>query len=487
MKVHRKGRVVACLAATAAIAGLLVACQTTGGGTQGARDPRKPEASNMQLVGQNDLQGRSAYQPVILQQGSRWIAYVGHHGGVQLNPLTGQKENNGTSIVDVTDPRNPRYIAHIPGDEGEGEAGAAQMVRICDGKTLPKGDPAKRYLLRTFGNKGHEIWDVTVPEKPVIVTTVIKGLKGTHKNWWECDTGIAYLVSGVQSWRSTRMTQVWDLSNPAKPVHIRDFGLVGQQPGATGKVPINLHGPISTGPKGNRVYFGYGTNTDGVLQIVDREKLIKGPKEPTPQNLLYPQISRIDLGPFHGAHTTLPILGMDVAQFAKDAKGAKRDFVFIVNESLRNECTEEARQMVYVVDVTHEATPFAVANFDVPEEAGNYCSRGGRFGAHSSNENQPPMYAKRVLFVTWFNAGVRALDIRDPFRIREIGYYVPAISDRTVQRCVKTPQGARCKIEIQSNNVEVDDRGYVYVVDRVNTGMHILELTGSARAVANFR
>ena len=487
MKAHRKGRVVACLAATAAIAGLLVACQTAGGGAQGARDPREAEASNMQLVGHNDLQARSAYQPVILQQGARWIAYVGHHGGMQLNPLTGQKENNGTSIVDVTDPRNPRYLAHIPGDEGEGEAGAAQMVRICDGKTLPKGDPAKRYLLRTFGNKGHEIWDVTVPEKPVIVTTVIKGLKGTHKNWWECDTGIAYLVSGVQSWRSTRMTQVWDLSNPAKPVHIRDFGLVGQQPGSTGKVPINLHGPISTGPKGNRVYFGYGTNTDGVLQIVDREKLIKGPKEPTPQNLLYPQISRIDLGPFHGAHTTLPILGMDVAQFAKDAKGAKRDFVFIVNESLRNECTEEARQMVYVVDVTHEATPFAVANFDVPEEAGNFCSRGGRFGAHSSNENQPPMYAKRVLFVTWFNAGVRALDIRDPFRIREIGYYIPAISDRTVQRCVKTPQGARCKIEIQSNNVEVDDRGYVYVVDRVNTGMHILELTGSARAVANFR
>jgi len=487
MKAHRSGSMLGCLAAAGLLTGLLAACQTTGTGTQGTRDPRKAEASNMQLVGHNDLQARSAYQPVIHQQGSRWIAYIGHHGGVQLNPLNGQKENNGTSIVDVTDPRQPRYLAHIPGDEGEGEAGAAQMVRICDGKTLPKGDPAKRYMLRTFGNKGHEIWDVTVPEKPALLTTVIKGLKGTHKNWWECDTGIAYLVSGVQSWRSTRMTQVWDLYNPAKPVHIRDFGLVGQQPGATGKVPINLHGPISTGPKGNRVYFGYGTHTDGVLQIVDREKLLKGPKEPTPQNLLYPQIARLELGPLHGAHTTLPILGMDIAQFAKDAKGAKRDFVFIVNESLRNECTEEARQMVYVVDVTNEATPFPVANFDVPEESGSFCTRGGRFGAHSSNENQPPMYAKRVLFATWFNAGVRAIDIRDPFRLKEIGYYIPAISDRTVQRCVKTPQGARCKVEIQSNNVEVDDRGYIYVVDRVNTGIHILELTEPARAVANFR
>ena len=39
---------------------------------------------------------------------------------------------------------------------------------------------------------------------------------------------------------------------------------------------------------------------------------------------------------------------------------------------------------------------------------------------------------------------------------------------------------------IQTNNVEVDDRGYIYIVDRANTGMHILELTGEARKVAKF-
>ena len=39
---------------------------------------------------------------------------------------------------------------------------------------------------------------------------------------------------------------------------------------------------------------------------------------------------------------------------------------------------------------------------------------------------------------------------------------------------------------IQSNNVDVDDRGYIYVVDRANTGMHILQLTGAARAIANW-
>ena len=39
---------------------------------------------------------------------------------------------------------------------------------------------------------------------------------------------------------------------------------------------------------------------------------------------------------------------------------------------------------------------------------------------------------------------------------------------------------------IQTNNVEVDDRGYIYIVDRANTGMHILELTGPARSIANW-
>ena len=71
-----------------------------------------PEALNMRLVGSNDLQGRSAYQPTIAHQGDRYIAYIGHHGGTPevpkpMNALSGQAEFNGTSIVDVTDPAHP--------------------------------------------------------------------------------------------------------------------------------------------------------------------------------------------------------------------------------------------------------------------------------------------------------------------------------------------------------------------------------------------
>lgn len=469
---------------TAILTALMLAVLTTAGLAQD-----KPEASNMALVGYNDLQGRSAYQPLVHRQGDRWIAYIGHHGGIPgaekpVNPLTGQPEFNGTSLIDVTDPAHPEYLAHIPGEAGNYEAGGAQMVRVCDGKTLAKGDPAAVYLLRPFGNQAHEIWNTADPRHPKLVTRVVEGLHGTHKSWWECETGIAYLVSGDPAWRVHRMTQVYDLSDPAHPVKIRDFGLPGQQPGASGPVPTMLHGMISV-PQKNRIYFGYGTNEGGILQIVDRDKLLNGPKEPTDENLRYPEIGRWVMQPDHGAHTTFPVLDMPLAEFAHDKVGKTRDFVVVTDEQIKNEC-QEARQFVWFVDVTAEKIPVSVATWMVPEASGNFCSRGGRFGTHSSNENMTPIYYKRVMFFAHFNAGVRAVDIRDPFHPKEIAYYIPAVTERGDRRCAKLDSGQEhCARVIQTNNVEVDDRGYIYIVDRANNGMHILELTGPARAVAD--
>jgi hypothetical protein len=92
-----------------------------------------------------------------------------------------------------------------------------------------------------------------------------------------------------------------------------------------------------------------------------------------------------------------------------------------------------------------------------------------------------------MAFIAFFNAGVRALDIRDPYHPLEVGYFIPAITDKTDKRCVKIDDKDRCKVAIQTNNVETDERGYIYIVDRANTGMHILEMTGAARAVAGLK
>ena len=240
---------------------------------------------------------------------------------------------------------------------------------------------------------------------------------------------------------------------------------------------------ISTGPQGNRIYFGYGTNKGGVLQIVDREKLLNGPKEPTPDNLRYPVVRQIDLMPINGAHTTLPLLG-DADRRIRQGQG-RQDARY--HHDRRR--ADPQRMPGAAADGLLRRRHRGVAadgrvELRVPEASGNFCGRGGRFGAHSSNESMAPVFHKKVAFFTWFNAGVRAVDIRNPYQPKEIGYFIPAITEATDKRCIKVDGKDRCKVAIQSNNVETDDRGYIYVVDRANTGMHILELTGEARKVA---
>jgi hypothetical protein len=189
---------------------------------------------------------------------------------------------------------------------------------------------------------------------------------------------------------------------------------------------------------------------------------------------------------WNGAHTTFPMLQMPIAEFANDKEGKTRDIVMIVDEAILNECNEP-RQMVWFADVSIENRPMMISSWTVPEASGNFCQRGGRFGAHSSNESMAPVFYKKMVFIAWFNAGVRALDVRDPYHPKEVGYFIPAITDKTDRRCVKIDGKDRCKTAIQTNNVETDERGYVYIVDRANTGMHILELGGDARQMTGLK
>jgi hypothetical protein len=68
------------------------------------------------------------------------------------------------------------------------------------------------------------------------------------------------------------------------------------------------------------------------------------------------------------------------------------------------------------------------------------------------------------VFLTYFNAGLRAVDVSDPLVPKEVGYYVPEV-----------PEGQE---NIQSNDVGADDEGRLYLIDRWGAGMHILEYTG---------
>lgn len=58
-----------------------------------------------------------------------------------------------------------------------------------------------------------------------------------------------------------------------------------------------------------------------------------------------------------------------------------RDILVISNESTANEC-REAHQRAFLVDITDEINPFGISNYKVDENEGDFCQRGGRFGAH---------------------------------------------------------------------------------------------------------
>ena len=517
-------------------------------GAMAASVTQSGEQKNMRRVGHTDLQGRPSYQPNVIQYpDGRFIAFAGTHNNIPVprpgftflpNPLNNNAdEPNGTMIIDVTDPANPKEMSHIPVPLPGGQA---QMARMCLGSDLNEDLRGKVYLMRNIQGSdasGYEVWDVTNVTKPVLASA-LRGIRSTHKLWWECKTGIAYmpgsknsvLVAGTPLWRQSQAMLIYDWSDPTKePTYIRTFGLPGGQPGATGAVPNSLHGPISAYEHpdaanklsrgatandiiGNRVYAAWGVGDDGVLTILDRKKLLpplsggrggtwvpataNSLDAPTEAELIGPNSPTVGyflMSPDQGGHTSMPVFGLKPASYQAYTEFQTRDIVLLASEATADLC-DEAPHWTFIVDVTVENSmtappgtrvqhdpyqgPMVLSTMSVdPFEGnkyprGNYCARGARFGTHSSEENfNNPLYGK-LTAIALFTGGVRIWDIREPQAPVEVGFYVPESNANT------NPDG------YMTNNVEIDDRGFIYVVDRNGAGLDILQLTGKALVIA---
>jgi len=491
------------------------------------------EAKSMHRVGHVDLQGRPAYQPNFIDYpDGRVIAFIGTHGGSRPNPLKNGSpvEFNGTMIVDITDPNKPVEKFHIPVPVSGGQA---QMARLCLGSQLPGGIAGHVYLIRNIQGSsaaGYQVYDVTDVEKPALVKS-LTGIRSTHKLWWECNTGIAYMPGSKNAaplWRQSQAMLIFDWSNPHNglpPVYIRTFGLPGGQPGATGAVPNSLHGPISAHEHpqaaqkltrgnsaddiiGNRIYAAWGVGDDGVMTIIDRKKLlpaayggtwVPGPgflpgttnaDSPTEADLIGPNSPTVGyflMSPDQGGHTSMPVFGLKPASYVNFTEFQTRDIVLLASESTSDRC-EEAPHWSFIVDVTVENSmrfppatraalehdpyhgPMVLSTMSVDPRAGekyprgNYCTRGARYGVHSSEENfNNPFYGK-LTFIAYFTGGVRVWDIREPQAPVEVGFYVPESNANT------DPDG------YMTNNVEVDNRGFVLATDRNGSGLDIIQV-----------
>ena len=67
----------------------------------------------------------------------------------------------------------------------------------------------------------------------------------------------------------------------------------------------------------------------------------------------------------------------------------------------------------------------------------------------------------------WFSAGLRIVDVADPAAPREVGFFIP-----------EPVGGHRAP---QSNDVVLDARGLIYLVDRL-VGFDVLEFDGGRAA-----
>ena len=136
-----------------------------------------------------------------------------------------------------------------------------------------------------------------------------------------------------------------------------------------------------------------------------------------------------------------------------------------------DECIQDAGgdwpKLVWVLDNRLETNPVPIATLPAPPREA-FVRRGGRFGAHNLHENLPVPTSWRsesIVVGTFFNAGVRAYDLANPYQPQEIAYYVPSAPPLA-------PTGA-----VQLNDVYVDDRRIVYTVDRHVGGLYVLEMT----------
>jgi hypothetical protein len=164
-----------------------------------------------------------------------------------------------------------------------------------------------------------------------------------------------------------------------------------------------------------------------------------------------------------GVHSVLPL--------------ARRGLAVIDGEAHEERCAEPL-SIAGIVDVSDPTHPWLVSTLPLPVPSPglpyrSYCDKGGRFGPHNLHlpQGRPELEDRDdIVYLTWFNAGLRVYDISEARAPREIGRFVPA---DPVQRHGPLPATG---LVTQSEDVLVDRRGVVYLSDK-NQGLHLLRLT----------
>lgn len=400
-------------------------------------DVQQAEANHLRLLGHDDLggMGRCGEGTALLRRGGRSYLYIAQERGP-----------GNFSVVDVTDPRTPRVVhqALLPHDRVRSNslAVAADLLVVAYQSAEAGLTPA-----------GIEVFDLTTPDAPRPVCFLdLSGpfSRGTH---WVgfVDGRFAYLSTGTPTSRprlpsDDQFPVIVDLAVPSRPTVVGSWHLPGTQEGDDAPPPVR-HPTFDAGfrshnvnvypERPDRAYVGYLDAGVVILDISDKS---------APS-----LVARLDYHPpMPGfTHTVLPLFS--------------RELLAITDECVRDG-GEDHPKLLWFADMSFEQAPLIVSSAPMPPfEA--YAHRGGRFGAHNLHENEPQDWSWRsedIVFATFFNAGVRAFDVRNPFQPVEVASYVPAPPP-------SSPVGAA-----QINDVYVDAEGIVYATERFGGGLYVL-------------
>ena len=433
--------------------------------------PNGALARNVRRIGHLDLPGAGQVNIA----GS--YAYVGH---------IPNKQQLGTSIVDIADPTNPRLVGTVTLDDPTSHshkvrvAGDIMVVnhernmtpagrRAQDMPAIRRGlrealgrDPTRAELLQKlnltdadlvaiekdeaqpYRNGGFRIYDIADRTKPKLIHHQLTGGGGVHR--FDMDDRYAYISTEMEGFLGA-MLVTYDMRDPQRPQEVSRWWLPGQNI-AAGEKP-------SWSGKRHRLHhalrFGnemFASCWHGGFRIVDVSDISK-PKTVASYNY-HP--------PFpEPTHTFMPVPGKI---------GGKRIALSIDEEDQAQSANEEESRRgrlhagISLFDISDYGEVKPLSLFEVSELNSPFArTPGARFGAHQFHERM----TGTLVHAVWFGGGLRIIDIADPMAPREVGYFIP---DPVGER--KAPQ---------SNDVMLDERGLIYVVDR-HVGFDVLEFNG---------
>ena len=387
------------------------------------------EAKGFRLLGHDPSAAWGCGSLVEVHRGYAYVGSVGSSSGFAPE---------GFTVHDVRDPRRPRKVWEFKDPPGV----HCHKLRVVGDDILYVNSE------RLAGDKGRNartglyIFDISQPDAPKEVGFYDTPGSGPHRFGVDNKRKLAFLPNDAGGWNK-RVIWTLDIRDPLKPDVVSIWGLPWQKANGKGEggdpmpadATCTLHGPPVI--RDNRMFAAFWGGGIAIIDCSDLAHMeLVGHLQWSP--------------PFPGSnHTAWPI--------------GNRPYMVVTDEGRARQKYWDA-QFMWIIDARKEDKLVPIATFMPDRE--KYFDRPGSYGAHNILEREITSSGpwKDTVFLTYFNAGLRAVDVSDPFHPKEKGCYVPALEgDRPA---------------VQSNDIGADDRGLLYLIDRAGAGMHILEYTG---------